>query len=286
MRKRAGLLLIASGVALAGLAALLVMGIARQATEASHAQIPQVAVVTARLDIPQDTLVTADSLEVKSFPADFAPAGAFSTVDDVVGKYAKGFIPRGQIVVAGQLDPAKASPNLSDRIPAGMVVTWLPMPDVLASQDAVHPGDRVDILLTAPIKAAADGSDRGTANLSTQTTLQNVQVYRVGDDELDQAASTEHAQATQSAAQSLTGTSSAPTGGAAQKAIGFLVDHQDAVTIKFVKDSGGTIDLVMRSQDDQQVVPTDGVTLDSLADRFRFRVPQSVARTDAPKQST
>ncbi len=285
MRKRAGLLLIATGVAFAGLAAVLVMGIARQATEASHAQVRQVAVVTAKQDIFQDSLVTADSLEVTSFPADFAPAGAFSTVDDVVGKYAKGFIPKGQIVVAGQLDLAKASPNLSDRIPAGMVVSWLPMPDVLVSQGALHPGDRVDILLTAPMKAAADGSDRGPDSLSTQTTLQNVEVYRVGDDELDQPTQSAP-QTSQNPAQSLTGTPSSTTTARAGTAIGFLVDHQDAVTIKFVKDSGGTVDLVMRSQDDQQVVPTDGVTLDSLADRFRFRVPQSVARTDAPKQSS
>jgi Flp pilus assembly protein CpaB len=166
-----------------------------------------------------------------------------------------------------------------------MVVAWLPMPDVLASQDAVHPGDRVDILLTAPIKASANGTDKSADNLSTQTTLQNVEVYRVGDDEVDQPAAS--AQIAQGPAQGLTGTpSSAPTGRAAQKSLGFLVDHQDAVTIKFVKDSGGAIDLVMRSQDDQQVVPTDGVTLDSLADRFRFRVPQSVVRTDTPKQST
>jgi pilus assembly protein CpaB len=278
--------LIASGLALAGLAALLVMGIARQATEASHAQVRQVAVVTAKQDILQNTLVTADALEVKSFPADFAPAGAFSTVDSVVGKYAKGFIPKGQIVVAGQLDLGKpTSPNLSDRIPAGMVVAWLPMPDVLANQGAVHPGDRVDILLTAPIKASSDGTDKGTDTLSTQTTLQNVQVYRVGDDELDQPAAS--AQTTQGTAQPSVGApSSASAGRAAQKSIGFLVDHQDAVTIKFVKDSGGTIDLVLRSQDDPQVVPTNGVTLDSLADRFRFRVPQSVVRTDTPKQST
>ncbi len=55
--------------------------------------------------------------------------------------------------------------------------------------------------------------------------------------------------------------------------------------MKFVKDAGGTIDLVTRSAEDQQTVRTDGVTLDSLADRFRFRIPQSVQRPNAPTQS-
>jgi pilus assembly protein CpaB len=275
MRKRAGLLLIASALALAGLTAILIMGIARQATEASHAQVRQVAVVTAKQDIPQNTLLTADTLEVQSFPADFAPKGAFSSVDDVVGKYARGFIPSGQVVVAGQLEFAPPAPNLSDRIAPGMVVMWLPVPDALMNQNVVKPGDRIDILLTAPIKSS-DASDKSIETLSTQTTLQNVEVYRVGDDELDQPSVSE-ASNTQGSAPALGGSSAKP---AAPKTIGLLVNHQDAVTIKFVKDSGGTIDVVTRSQDDQQVVPTDGVTLDSLTDRFHFRVPQPVVRTD------
>jgi hypothetical protein len=39
----------------------------------------------------------------------------------------------------------------------------------------------------------------------------------------------------------------------------------------------GTIDLVLRSTDDQQVVRTDAMTMDSLVERFRYRVPQPIA---------
>jgi pilus assembly protein CpaB len=285
VRKRAGILLIATGFALAGLTAILVMGIARQATEASHAQVRQVAVVTAKHDILQDSLVTADALEVKSFPADFAPSGAFSSVDDVVGKYARGFVPTGQIVVAGQLEFGQPAPLLSDRIAPGMVVMWLPLPDVLITQSVVKPGDHIDILLTAPIKST-DANDKSSDVLSTQTTLQNVEVYRVGEDELGQPPATPPA-AAQTGSPSLGGVSTSRTSAnSSPKTIGLLVNHQDAVTIKFVKDSGGTLDVVMRSQDDQQVVPTEGVTLDSLTDRFHFRVPQSAVRTDPAKQSS
>jgi pilus assembly protein CpaB len=280
MRKRAGLLLIASGLALAGLTAVLVMGITRQATEASHAQVRQVAVVTVKQDIVQDTLLTADALEVKSFPADFAPQGAFSSIDDVVGKYSRGFIPSGQIVVSGQLEFAPLTKNLSDRIPAGMVVMWLPLPEALMNQEVINPGDHIDVLLTAPIKPSG-ATDKSVDTLSTQTTLQNVEVYRVGDNELGQPAVSEAPNA-QNSAPGVSGTSAKPTG---PKTIGLLVDHQNAVTIKFVKDSGGTIDVVTRSQGDQQVVPTDGVTLDSLANRFHFRIPQTVVPTDSSKQS-
>jgi pilus assembly protein CpaB len=286
MKKRAGVLLIASGLALAVLTAVLVIGIARQATAASHAQIRQVAVVVATRDIVDQTQVTADALEVKPFPSDFAPPGAFSTIDDIVGKFAQGFIPRGQVVVAGQVQLARPAPHLSDRVKPGFVVMWLPMPDVLINSTALNPGDHVDVLLTAPIASAA-ASDKQSNTLSTQTTLQNIEIYRIGYDELDVPPPNKPADISSSQASGGGfGSSSAPMAvQSARKAIGLLVDHQDAVTVKFVKDAGGTIDLVTRSADDQQLVRTDGVTLDSLTDRFNFRIPQSVLRADATRQS-
>jgi pilus assembly protein CpaB len=283
MRKRAGLFLIASGLALAGVTAVLVIGIARQATAASHAQIRQVAVVVTTHDIAELTQITADALEVKPFPADFAPPGAFSSVDELVGKFAQGFMPKGQVVVAGQVQLARPAPNLSDRITPGFVVMWLPMPDVLVSSDAIKPGDHVDVLLTAPMTTDANG-DKQSQALSTQTTLQNVEIYRIGDDELNVPPPSKPAD---SSSGQVAGGSTAPTpASTARRAIGLLVDHQDAVTMKFVKDAGGTIDVVTRSAEDQQVVHTEGVTLDSLTDRFQFRIPQSVQHTDTAKKSS
>jgi len=283
MRKRAGLFLIASGLALAGVTAVLVIGIARQATAASHAQIRQVAVVVTTHDVAEQTQITADALEVKPFPADFAPPGAFSSVDELVGKFAQGFIPKGQVVVAGQVQLARPAPNLSDRITPGFVVMWLPMPDVLVSSNAIKPGDHVDVLLTAPMTTDANG-DKQSQALSTQTTLQNVEIYRIGDDELNVPPPGKPADGTSG---QMSGGSTVPTSAStARKAIGLLIDHQDAVTMKFVKDAGGTIDVVTRSADDQKVVHTDGVTLDSLTDRFQFRIPQSVQHTDTTKKSS
>jgi pilus assembly protein CpaB len=287
MRKRAGVLLIVSGLALAAVTAMLVMGIARQASAASTAQIRQVAVVVATRDIFDQTQVTADALEVKAFPADFAPPGAYSSFDDIVGKFARGFIPKGQTVVAGQLQLAQPAPNLSDRIAPGLVVMWLPMPDVLANDNLLKPGDRVDVLLTAPMKADAD-PEKLSYILSTQTTLQNVAIYRIGDDEFNAPAPVRPTSPT--SGQSANGAAGSTTAAAApnrpgRHAIGLLVDHQDAVTMKFVKDAGGTLDLVTRSGEDQLIVRTDGVTLDSLAERFRFRIPLPVQRTDATNQS-
>jgi Flp pilus assembly protein CpaB len=270
MRKRSGIFLIATGLALAILSALGVIGIARQATAASQAQVRQVSVVVARRDIPDQTQITADALEVKAFPVDFAPPGVYSTTDDLVGRYAKGFLPQGQVIVAGQAELAPQTPNISDRIPAGYVVMWLPQPASLTGSNVLHPGDHVDVLLT---ESMANGDKASNGGMSTQTTLQNIEIYRIGDDELGVPPSSPE---TQTGFGGSSNSSSQPrTQSTNQQSIGLLVDHQNAVTMKFIKDSGGTIDLVTRSADDAQIVRTDGVTLDALTDQFNFRIPTS-----------
>ena len=47
----------------------------------------------------------------------------------------------------------------------------------------------------------------------------------------------------------------------------------EAKLVKFIKDSGGTIDLALRSSEEERIVRTDAVTVDSFSERFRFRVP-------------
>jgi hypothetical protein len=119
--------------------------------------------------------------------------------------------------------------------------------------------------------------------MSTQTTLQNIEIYRIGDTDLNGPTTP---------APTVDGSPTPPFGGSSNSStpvqakpataptnqnLGLLVDHQNAVVMKFIKDQGGTIDLVTRSKDDAQIVRTDGVTLDALADQFNFRVPTTKA---------
>jgi Flp pilus assembly protein CpaB len=60
------------------------------------------------------------------------------------------------------------------------------------------------------------------------------------------------------------------------RTITFLLDRQDAVTLKFIKDSGGTMDLVVRSHADEKLAQTEAVTLDTIYRKFSFRFVQPV----------
>jgi pilus assembly protein CpaB len=268
MKRRGALALMALGILLAGGASVIVLGIARQAGETSRAVIPQVYVVMAAREIPDQAVVTPDALVVRPFPAEFAPVGAVSQPEQVIGKLAVGTLYKDQILLNGHVSTGKRAPSLSDRVPPGRVVVWMPMPDLLAGQIGFRPGDRLDILLSLKLNqpTAGDPGAAATASqgLSTQVTLQNIEIFAIGE-------------------QAQTGAPPAekPANGNARSAPGsqplaVLVDHQDAIIIKYIKDSGGVIDLALRSSDEERIMRTDAVTVDSIAERFRFRVPLEV----------
>lgn len=272
MKRRGALALMALGILLAGGASVLVLGIARQANEASRAAIPQVYVVMAAREIPDQAQVTPDALVIRPFPADFVPAGAIATPDEAVGKFAVSTIYKDQIILQGHVSVAKKAPSMSDRVPPGKVVVWLPMPDLLAGQIGFKPGDHLDILLSMPMTPAPSGASSDNVptptgstakgGTSTQTTLQNVEIFALG----------ERAEAGVSAGPG--GITAKPSSG--NQPLALLVDHQDAIIVKYIKDSGGTIDFALRSADEDKIVRTDAVTADSIAERFRFRVPQEI----------
>jgi pilus assembly protein CpaB len=258
MKRRGALILMALGIVLAGGASVLVLGIARQAGEASRAVIPQVYVVMAAREIPDQGQITPDALVVRPFPADFTPAGAISDPDAALGKLAVGTIFKDQIILGGHISAVQRLPSLSDRIPVGKVVVWLPMPDLLAGQVTLRPGDRLDILLSLSF-------GDGKLSTSTQTTLQNVEIFQLGEQrEGGVKAGTEGV---------------SMRGGSSTQPLALLVEHQDAIIIKYIKDSGGTIDLALRSTEEERIVRTDAVTVDSLSYRFRFRIPTTSPTT-------
>jgi len=271
MRKRAATIIMTVGIALALVAGLGVFAMARQAKADRTAQVPQVLVVMASRDIADGTAVTADSLTMQAFPADFVPHGAIAAPDDAIGKYTTTQITKGQIVLSNQLSTTLRAGNLSLSVPAGMEAVALPMTDLMSSNGAIKAGDHVDILLTIDLVeikldtagGAATPPDAGgnVKNPVTQTTLQNVEVLAVGQAADDTSGSG-------SSATTVGSTSSTSKG-----AVIVSVNPQDALVLKYAKDSGGVVDLALRAPGDTQPVTTDPVTIDRLFGRFNFQRP-------------
>jgi len=57
---------------------------------------------------------------------------------------------------------------------------------------------------------------------------------------------------------------------AAGKGITFQVGHQDALILKWAKDSGGMIDLVLRHPSDTSEVSTESITANYVIKKYKF----------------
>jgi pilus assembly protein CpaB len=275
MRKRTGTLIMLAGIVLAVIAGMLVLGMTQRTRAERTAQVEQVLVVMAAEDIPDGKAVTVDALAMQAFPADFVPEGAIAEAEQAVGKYTTTRITEGQIVLANQLSATKRVGDLSLSVPSGKVALALPMTDLMSTNGAIKAGDHVDILLTLDLNEiqlgapSAEGSDAVPAvtvntdvvNPVTQTTLQNVEVLAIGLGVDEESAGT--------SATTVGNTANGKQGGA----IVLLLDPQDALVLKYAKDSGGVVDLALRAPEDTAQVTTEPITIDLLFERYNFRRP-------------
>jgi pilus assembly protein CpaB len=229
--------------------------------------VPQrgIDIVVARQDIAANTKIITDMLTLKQYPLDLLPSDGYTSTAPLVGTTTKVKVLQGDPLRRGQFIAAGGRIGASVNVEKGKVLVAFPSTDIRNSTGAVQPGDHVDILLTLPISGTArldagagtESQLQSGKNLVSQATLQNIQVYSTGEWTPPNAQGGENARGL--------------------KIITFIVDHQEAIILKFVKDSGGVIDLVVRSLEEKDTVVTDPVNLDYLVDLYNS--PYAARRT-------
>ncbi len=256
-RKRWGIVLVVSGLLLALGVGVLVYLQAERAAEIDR-QTPKVEVVVATADLPERVAIPPASVAIVKVPADLLPVETSTKLENVVGKYPLTRIFKNEVLVQSKLADTSGRTGPSFTLKDGMVAISLSGSDALSGTGAIRPGDRVDILLTLPLTrtgAAANqpsGAPAQTASSSipqvTQTLIQNVEVLRVG---------------------------GFPSGNqqdaaAAGRSLTFQMSHQDALILKWAKDSGGVIDLALRAPSDKEELSTDSITANYIIRKFKF----------------
>jgi pilus assembly protein CpaB len=159
-RRRRAIALLGLALVLGGLAAA---DVSRREA-AVRAQLgPVVEVVVARSDLPAGRPVAAGDLALRRIPARYAPVGAATLPETLIGRRLAAPVPRGGYVGSGQLaseaDIARPPVRRGER--AAEVVG-------LGAPDLVVPGARVDVLVTR------DSEDGGAA--ATELALEDVEV--------------------------------------------------------------------------------------------------------------
>ena len=203
------------------------------------------------------TIIKEDMVRVRDMPVDLIPEDAITDLQEAIGKMPITDLSTGEILLASRLvEPTNITRNIALAIPKGHVIVALPADDLLNRVGMVKPGDRVDILITLPY---GDGPE----NTVSVDVLQNVVIQAVVvppiPNEVESAG--EQVKATADAALS-------SIEGAAFKAILVAISPQDALVLKYLRDSGAILDFALRAPDDESAPFLDPVDFQYIQDVF------------------
>jgi pilus assembly protein CpaB len=135
-------------------------------------QTEKAQVVQARVEIPKDTNITKEMVELVKVPVDSIHSRALRSLDDVVGKNAlDAIIPGEQVLQDRLVKEGDTKAGLPYQIPAGKRAITVAVDEVAAVGWHLQPGDHVDIL--GIVTAGEQGK-------SSVVVLQDVLVLAVG----------------------------------------------------------------------------------------------------------
>lgn len=289
MGQRRGIILAVVGVgfAIIGILAITRLVGATSAPVAQPTPIPPitVSVVVTTHDIEIRSLLKEEDLEVIEVPIELVAFNAVSDVDSVVGKIAKIPFIAGEMVFEHHLvDPTNVNGDYAFIIEDDEVLLALPATDLMSEINILQPGDLVDILAT--IEQEVTIGDAGvTSELSdeeqepevvlfTFNALQQIEISAIVVEIVpDRSRASSSASTTSSSSDEETEAEPTPTPEPAEiipQAVLLALQPQDALILKHIKDSGGIIDIVLRSPTSNQIFELSPVTSDYLRDRYEL----------------
>jgi pilus assembly protein CpaB len=194
-------------------------------------------VFVVQADIARHQKVTADLLRIEQWPVDRVPEGALSTIEEIEGRKSKTPLYPGEAVLDAKLYAlGEGSPGVSNEIPKGMRPVPVRVDDVSGGAKMIVPGDRVDVAVYLH-----RDPNKGILETSTQTLLQNVEVFAVD--------------ATTNLAAEEEGDNKA----IAAKTVSLLVTPEQAVKVTMASQLG-KIFLIMRNIDDDQIADLPAIS--------------------------
>jgi pilus assembly protein CpaB len=181
MRART-VVLVVLALAFGGSAAL---GVHRWQMAQQSADVNTVPVVTAALDVPRGSKLTADAIRVKHWPKSMVPGGALAKLEDAEGQTVKVPLISGEPILKAKVTKEAIGSPLSSLVDPGMRAFTIRTPHIASGVGGfIRPHDRVDVLLTTT------SQDKSTGGSVTTTLLQNIEILAV-DQEMDSQAADE-----------------------------------------------------------------------------------------------
>ncbi|MCC7352521.1 MAG: Flp pilus assembly protein CpaB [Anaerolineae bacterium] len=268
MGRLRGLLWLTAGLVVAVLAGFVAfISLTRATAQRTGQEVvqPRVKVVVAARALAVRSLLSAGDLQLKDIPVDSVPEGAIREVEQAAGRLTLVDLYPGEVVLAQRLlDPnvTSADGRLALVVAADEVLMAIPAQDLMSRVGVLKPGDHVDLLFSLEFPANR-GTQVTTPSEAGGTTSGTVVIR-------------EKEQATFNLLQNVTISAivagRTPTGGdtRAPDALLLAVSAQDALVLKYVKDAGGIMDVVLRAPGMERPLPAEPVDVDYLINRYQI----------------
>ncbi len=275
MKRRSWIWFLISGM-LALLAGVVAIAALRFFADRIDPEIPIASqmVVVANSPIAAGSIIRVDWVALTE--RDQIPSGAIVNPDDVIGRKALADIAPNEVIRVQDVEQEAQGPSRSD-IPADKIAVALPADDILSKWGAVVPGDHVDVLFTLDVILETDmypedvlrveegevlqrlERDESLDHVSVLT-LQNLEVLQIIE---EPEVPLEEGQQAQDQVVSVP-----------RRAMILAINPQDAVLLKYLRDTEGILDVALRSPDNGTLFNAEPVNINYLVLRYGIVLPE------------
>jgi Flp pilus assembly protein CpaB len=274
MKRRSWLWFVVAAILaiLAGVLAIVILSREAEApTTASQAQQQQL-VVVARNPIAVDSIIRTDNVTLAE--RDEIPSGAATEVGTVVGAIARQDIAQGEVIKMQDIEVISDTTRVRLAIGDESLAVVLPANDVLSQWGAVLRGDHVDVLFSLdviletpmyPEQLIMIGQEEAIHNIQRDQSFDNASV--LGLQNLEVLDIIQEPQSPQEAEEE---GEPAPR----RTALLLKIAPQDAVVLKYLRDSVARIDLALRTADNETLFNVQPVNINYLMLRYGIVLPQ------------
>jgi Flp pilus assembly protein CpaB len=269
--KRRSLLWFVASALLALLAGVLAVVFLQRAQPTEEAPVPEQLVVVALSPIAENEVIRVDYVSLQE--RDTFPSGAAVEVKDVLGGTALRDIAQGEVIVMQDIRIITGTSDLPFLLGDDTIAVALEADDILSKWGAVMPGDHVDVLFTLDVilekpmyvDDITTVEEAGLYEIERDQSMDDVSVLTLQNLEILQII--EEPQVEEQAQQE-------EVAQIPQRALILKVDPQDAVVLKFLRDTIGSIDLALRSPDNEALFNVQPVNINYLMLRYGIVLPQ------------
>ena len=227
----------------------------------------QTPVLMAKKDIPPNSIIEPDSLEVSIIPNQYVAPQAVTSLDRIAGMMTIASISKGEQITLSKLVFPKEVGGLAGVTPGGKRAITISVDNVASLAGMVKGGDYVDVIVMVPVPVQGlDGKQ--TTQVAVIPLFQNVLVLAVG-------------QETAAAYRGEKGRYQKDEQREASPLITLALTPQEANLIAFVQEQG-KIRLILRSPVDTKIEPVQAASWETFFQYVFPQPPKAQTQEEAP----